>query len=168
MLNDLGELFEAPAADPLKGRFETRSGLDRVRDAARTSRVPLRLDLTVLEGPVAPGDQERAARAVQGYCAHTIEQLTRELHRVSTVGRKGMIFGLSFLAVCLVASGAVSALHGGPEWLRESLSEGLIIIGWIALWHPVDALFFDRLPLVKEKRVLRRVQHAEVRVHGAA
>ena len=34
-------------------------------------------------------------------------------------------------------------------------------------WHPVDALFFDRLPLVKEKRVLRRVQHADVRGHEA-
>lgn len=37
-----------------------------------------------------------------------------------------------------------------------------MIVGWIALWHPVDMLFFERIPLVREQRILRRIAGATV------
>jgi hypothetical protein len=49
-----------------------------------------------------------------------------------------------------------------PEWLGQLVVEGLVIVGWIALWHPVDMLCFDRLPLLRDKRVLVRVQQAQI------
>ena len=68
----------------------------------------------------------------------------------------------------------------GPSGRNDPIHDGVILsaearaaepvfqrfrrVGWIALWHPVDMLFFERLPLLREQRVLRRIQNADVRV----
>ena len=81
------------------------------------------------------------------------------LVNVLAIPRLGLYGALVGLAVA-----ALLASSSGPSWARTFFSEGLIIVGWIALWHPVDMLFFERLPLLREQRVLRRIQNADVRV----
>ncbi len=107
-----------------------------------------------------PDLQARVARAVSGFAASEIVRIDVERARVRRLGLKELVFGLAFLALCLLVSSTVTALQMGPEWLRQFLVEGLVIIGAIALWHPVDMLFFARLPLVRDQRVLRRLQNA--------
>lgn len=162
VLDDVEDLFAARPADPLRGRFDDRSGVERLLDDVDASRDPLHIDITVTESPDARHTDEHLERALAGYAAAQTARAERDMLRIRRLGQQELVFGLTFLALCLLGGSALTAFDVGPDWLRDFLGEGLVIVGWIALWHPVDMLFFERLPLIKRKRVLDRIGNARV------
>ena len=161
------ELFAAPEPDPLKGRFETHSGMDRLLDALTPAqaRGPLTV---VVEVPGADANLEARIRpAIAGYVAHRVAELRAAKRHIERRGYTELSLGLVFLAACLVLSSAAVAVPAGPEWLGFVVAEGLVIVGWIALWHPVDMLLFERGPLRREILLLQAIAAAELRVNPA-
>lgn len=47
---------------------------------------------------------------------------------------------------------------------RQILREGLIIIGWVVMWRPLELLLYDWWPLVRQRRLCERVVGAEITV----
>lgn len=178
-LGGLGEMFVAPEHDPMRGQFQTQSGVDRLIQTLkpRGPRLCIDVKLTPEAGPRdghsgyadAVGgsgiDDAAGLRApLHGYVAERTRQLEAECARVRRLGIKELVFGCAFLMLCLVAGGALVAAFGDESWLARFVSEGLVIVGWISLWHPVDMLFFERVPLMRDRRILERIQKAEIRV----
>lgn len=165
-LVDRAELFAAPPLDPFRGVVETRSGIDRIRDQLPSGWAPVTIAINLDNAP--DGDTQDAVDAVRtalvSYCDAQIDLLYLARDRVRRLGLKELGFGLAFLALCLLGGSAISAAGVGPGWIQTFVVEGLVIVGWIALWHPVDMLFFDRLPLVRDQRVFRRIRDAQVTV----
>jgi hypothetical protein len=77
-------------------------------------------------------------------------------------GRATLVRGLMFLAACLIAMRIV----GEPRFLHESFAhfiyEGFVIAGWVALWHPLDVLLYQRWPLSRERRLYARLSEMEL------
>lgn len=167
MIDTIDDIFHARHADPLAQRFETRSGFEQLVDTVEGNGRPLHIDLIVSSKIDTELTQARISRAMSGFADARAGALQRERDRIRRLGLKELVFGLSFLAVCLVAGGAAAALEIGPSWFRTFVIEGLVIVGWIALWHPVDMLFFERLPIVREQRILARIGSATVQLHSA-
>ena len=166
ILGGIEELFVAPSPSPLENRFETQSGMDRILDqmqAGSTDEV-LVIDVIVPASQADRVSDDDMSVAVEGYCDQRARNVRREKDRLERKGRIELLFGLLFLAACLAMSSAVAALVFGPAWLNQFLVEGLIIVGWIALWHPVDMLLFERWPLRTELRQLERIRRASIRV----
>jgi hypothetical protein len=70
--------------------------------------------------------------------------------------------GVGFLAVCLTASSLLTWwLAGAPA---DVLKESLIIIGWVAMWRPLEIYLYDWWPLRAERRNLQRLARMEVKV----
>jgi hypothetical protein len=42
------------------------------------------------------------------------------------------------------------------------LKEGLIIIGWVSMWRPMELLLFDWLPIYDKLRLLRKLLSTEI------
>jgi hypothetical protein len=166
-LDTAEELFAAPDPDPLAGRFETESGMDRLVDVLTPSsaRAPLTLELRIAGAD--PGITSQIRTALAGYVDHRVAQLRQEKRRIERRGLTELVFGLLFLGVCLALSGAAVSVPGGPAWLGLVIAEGLVIVGWIVLWHPVDMLLFERWPLRREIVLLRAIAGAQVRVTAA-
>lgn len=162
-LAELADLFRAPEPDPLAGRFATRSGMDLLCEQVDPrSSDGLRIELELEQKDDHPVTMDRLRVAVAGYCAERIARIEVERAAIRRRGLKELLAGLIFLGVCLAAAALLSASWSGPDWLRTFFGEGLVIVGWIALWHPVDMLFFERLPLLREQRVLQRIQTADI------
>lgn len=161
-VQEIADLFVPPTPDPLNGRFETKSGVERMRDVVHPTGPVLRIEVRVASREGASVDADQVQAALRGYCLEEIEQLDVERTKVRRLGMKELRFGLALLAVCFALSATVSAVGVTPEWFRQFLAEGLVIIGWIALWHPVDMLFFDRLPIARDQRILRRIHDGDV------
>lgn len=162
-LESAEELFAAPVPDPLAGRFETHSGMDRLLD--RLTPAAARSPLTVVV-EVPDADAGLAARlrpAIAGYVGHRVAELRTAKRQIERRGYTELALGLVFLAACLALSSAAVAIPAGPEWLGFVVAEGLVIVGWIALWHPVDMLLFERGPLRREIRLLEAIAAADLR-----
>ena len=108
---------------------------------------------------------ERVHNALQRYGQARIEDNNLRIKRTIWIGLRGFPFGLLFLGVCM----GLSATFGSqvltfiPENLNNLLAEGLVVIGWIALWNPVSALIYDWVPFRRENQVYRKMMEMDIR-----
>jgi hypothetical protein len=68
------------------------------------------------------------------------------------------IFGLVQLVGQILGEGAVALLS----------REGLIIVGWVAMWRPLEIFLYDWWPILGDKRIRERLSRMEVRVVPSA
>jgi len=69
------------------------------------------------------------------------------------------------LLATLALAETVSRMTTGG--LGAILQEGLTIVGWVALWRPLDLLLFERWALRRDIALYRRLEQMEVEVVGA-
>lgn len=100
--------------------------------------------------------------AFQRHFACRAERLTSDLHELFQIGRLSLLIGLTVLAACVVLGGLLQT-HLRETYTARFFSEGLIILGWVANWRPIEIFLYDWWPLVKRRRLLRRL--AATRVH---
>jgi len=106
------------------------------------------------------------ASAVAKHFDYRVGVMKRELGELFRSGRLYLAVGLSIFAFCTLLAQLVrqafpdNAFAGGVE-------QGLIIIGWVANWKPVEILLYDWWPLRRRIRLFERLAKAEVEVRPA-
>ena len=67
-------------------------------------------------------------------------------------------WGFIFMLGCQI----VRWLANFPQYptISSTLSEGLLVLGWVALWNPYDRLLFSWWPAVKQLRLVERIAQA--------
>jgi uncharacterized membrane protein YgdD (TMEM256/DUF423 family) len=76
------------------------------------------------------------------------------------VGRATLVLGLVVLAACMLVR--EFALGTDAVGWRGAAGEGLLILGWVALWRPVEVLLFERWEIRQEHALLRRLARMPV------
>ncbi len=110
-------------------------------------------------------DAEKTAdveSAVQHYFASQAELKRREFRLLMRRGHASLSIGLLFLAGCLLASGFA------PRFVHESAAgivrEGFLIVGWVAMWRPLEIYLYDWWPLRAEWRLIQRLAEMHVQL----
>lgn len=83
-------------------------------------------------------------------------ELKRLLHR----GRKNLIIALTFLFLCLLVIRLLAAF--GESLVNTLFSEGLLIIGWVAMWEPVHIFLYGWWPIVHRRNTYEKIIHTDV------
>ena len=115
-----------------------------------------------------PRDQERCdpqqtvQKAVANYFTYRADLARLAVRRTLQLGRSSMVIGMLFLAACTIAR-AVLQGFGEDGWLRV-VEEGLLIIGWVAMWRPVELLLYDWRPELRQKRTYENLARMRVEV----
>jgi hypothetical protein len=82
---------------------------------------------------------ERLEGAIRNDLAATYEA-SRGLRAFTRGGRREAQIAFLFLVLCLVASGLIDRL-AGDDPIIEGISQGLVVLGWVALWGPAAQIF---------------------------
>jgi len=83
-----------------------------------------------------------------------------ELRRFLKRGRKNLAIALMFLFLCLVTIRLISSFE---ETLINTLfSEGLLIIGWVAMWEPVEIFLYGWWPIVHRRNIYKKIVNMDV------
>ncbi|MHC1757819.1 MAG: hypothetical protein AB9861_20760 [Methanosarcina sp.] len=83
-----------------------------------------------------------------------------ELKRLLYQGRRNLIIALTFLFLCLLV---IRLLSSFEESLVNTLfSEGLLIIGWVAMWEPVHIFLYGWWPIVHRRNIYEKIVHMDV------
>ena len=85
----------------------------------------------------------------------------RDLSELFRTGRRSLQIGLAVLLVSVAVSELVIARFGHAG-LGAALSEGLIILGWVANWRPLEIFLYDWWPVIGLRRLYRRLSDARV------
>jgi hypothetical protein len=162
-LRELNQLFNSMDPSPFLDRDLDDDAEEFIVSSARELPGSHAFELAVHLGTVP--DPERASateHAVQHYFVARAELKKREFRLLLRRGHSVLVIGLLFLASCLVLSGLVTKLV--PNQLGQILHEGLMIVGWVAMWRPLEIYLYDWWPLRQEWLRLRCLAHIRVRL----
>lgn len=96
----------------------------------------------------------QVAEAVANYFRYQEQAARLKMRLTLRLGRSSLLVGLLFLAVCVAGAQLVFT---GEDVISEMLHEGLLIIGWVAMWRPLEILLYDWWPLLQDARLYRRI-----------
>ena len=126
---------------------------------------PVRIVVHLSRRPEGGDDpQMLIAQAVQNYFEYRAGVLWRELKQLMKMGRGSLFIGLAFLAACNLAAGLFPA---EPQNWHGIAREGFTIMGWVAMWRPLEIYLYRWWPLLELKRLYERLAQAEVEVRVA-
>lgn len=121
---------------------------------------PVRLVVHLDSEPDLPDAKAMTEESIHHYFAYRARLARLELNRLLKQGRISLLIGLSFLALCLFAVESIgqSALGADLRMLQESLT----IVGWVAMWRPLETYLYDWWPVRRRQRVFLKMSRMPV------
>ena len=103
---------------------------------------------------------ELIAEAVHNYYSYKIGLLQGELRQLLRLGRTSLGIGLVFVATCLLLGESIATLV--PGHAANIARESLTIIGWVAMWRPIQIFLYDWWPLRDRIKVFENLRYARI------
>ena len=150
----------SPAGDVRLDADAAEELVERIAVLPRGTAVRLRVQVTAHE---AVPDQIPAI--VRHHYATLRERAEYRLRRAVRAGRFSLIVGTAVLLAALALAETAGQLASGG--FGVVLGEGLTIVGWVALWRPLDLLLFERWALRRDIALYRRLEAMDMEVVGA-
>jgi hypothetical protein len=122
-----------------------------------------KLVIFVPDSDMKTDEARELGKAIHNHFAYKSMVADRELRQKLLRGRISLVIALLFLSTCLAVRYALAASFEDNVW-TGLLREGLLIIGWVAMWEPVNIFLYGWWPLVRERRVFEKVRTMEVSV----
>lgn len=164
-----GELFETDSPLPPEYLPLDASVLDFLTDTVRrNAKTCERFELIVVApldafGDVKPFvDEKRLTEALRNYFLSRSDRIARQLSEYFQDARSMLIYGLIFMLACTLLRTALEPTEIHP--FMSSVREGLLVIGWVALWKPIEELLFNWWPLRRELGYCRKLAEMDMRV----
>lgn len=105
--------------------------------------------------------QAMIAESVRHYFEYQADMIRREFRQLMKEGRMALVIGITFLAVCELIAQSLPATQ--DTW-HGMLRQGLTIIGWVAMWRPMDIYLYRWWPVLRHERVYRNLSAMQVEV----
>ncbi|MGE5145891.1 MAG: hypothetical protein ACM3N5_04040 [Candidatus Eiseniibacteriota bacterium] len=105
--------------------------------------------------------------SIHNYFAYRVGETQRRVRALLREGRIALVIGLLFLALCVSVRHLVLTL-GGPGTVSQVLAEGLLILGWVAMWRPLQIFLYEWWPLRRHGRIFAKLAAMPVEVREAA
>ncbi|QEL14061.1 hypothetical protein [Limnoglobus roseus] len=164
-LRDVRQLFDALDPSPFREKDLDPDAEEYIVDSAKELPPGGPRALVIhLDQPTGLPDEERAVGdAVRVHFVRRARLLRRDLRRLFRRGLMSLAIGVAFLAAVIAAARLIGPLLG--ETAVGVLShEGLVILGWVAMWRPLEIFLYDWWPILGEQRIRDRLSRIEVRV----
>jgi hypothetical protein len=173
-VGDVRHLFTAPDTDPLsqhEGEVMGEPALLRVVRAlmaARKMSGARKLVVLLPADKIEPALEERAHAALVRYCTLKIEDNEAQLRLARREAARLLARGALILMVCVGLSSAFRSESFTllPPLLSNALGEGFNVIGWVMLWRPVEAFFFNPIPIRTSISVHRFLQSLQIELRA--
>ena len=166
-ISDIHQLFNSMDPSPFHERDLDDDAEEFIVGWARES--PAGAGLRLIVHVAKPlGDMDRpeqmVADSLHHFFSYRADVVWRELKQLIRQGRTSLAIGLAFLATCHAIGTLV--FEPGPGTWHGIAREGLAILGWVAMWHPLEILLYRWWPILQLKRLYERLAIAEVEVRA--
>ncbi|RXK54717.1 hypothetical protein ESB00_02145 [Oleiharenicola lentus] len=163
-LRELAQLFNLMDPSPFIDRDLDADAEEFIVGWARELPHQGELELVVhLATAPLPDRAAGTEEAVRHYFASRVEVKRRELRQLLRRGRASLLIGVLFLGACF-GLGEV-ALHLLPAGRNSFVELGLQIVGWVAMWRPLEIYLYDWWPIRADLRLLERLARMRVRLN---
>jgi hypothetical protein len=159
----IARLFDPLDPFPIPSRDLAKSAEDFILGWARElpRDAPIRIVVHMPESEAQRPEAAALGDAIATHFGNSAARIGGDLLELFRVGRIALAIGLAVLAAC-VLGGRILAGMEGP--LARLFSEGLLILGWVANWRPIEIFLYEWWPLVRRRRLHRRLAEASVEI----
>lgn len=162
-LRELAQLFNSMDPSPFLDRDLDADAEEFIVSWAREHPKDHELELTIHLAALPPADRAAGVEeAVHHYFSVRAQMKQNEFRQLMRRGRLSLFIGLMFLAGCLFLAGIVAGLGTGTA--TDIVREGLTIVGWVAMWRPLEIYLYSWWPLLEEQRLFVRLARMHVRL----
>jgi hypothetical protein len=166
-LTRLQQLFNSLDPSPFHEKDLDREAEEYIVEAVDEFPLPRPLKLVIH----LPPDQIALARAanlenaIHNYFAYRLSSAGYRLRFLFREGRIALAIGLGFLFLCTSLREVLFAL--GPGAVSQSLAEGLLILGWVATWRPLQIFLYEWWPIRHHRRLYLKLAAIPVEIREA-
>jgi hypothetical protein len=163
-LTRLQQLFNSLDPSPFHDRDLDQDAEDYLVDSA--DEYPLKKPLTVIihvpADQLQPGATAALSQAIHNYFAYRMNETRRRLRFFFRDGRIALVVAVVFLLGCIVLRQLSLAL--GQGLVVQIVDEGLYIVGWVAMWRPLEIFLYDWRPIWHRYRLFAKLSKVSVLV----
>lgn len=163
-LKELNQLFDSLDPSPFAEKDLDPKAERYIVDSYREMPARLVRSLVVYLDQAGDAGQEAVvAAAIREHFARQSRHLRQQLRLLIRRGLVSLGIGIAFLAAVFGISTALSgSLQGHP--LAPLFEQGLLIVGWVAMWRPLEIFLYDWWPVAGERRMHERLSGIDVRL----
>ena len=164
-LEDVSQLFETMDPFPFRERDLARDADEYICGWAGELPAdrPLEIRIHLPAGAAGSAEVRGLGASLSNYFDYRAGVVTRELSDEFRMGRRALLIGLAVLGLCLLLGQLFVAVTSFGS-IGHFVEEGLIIVGWVALWRPLEIFLYDWWPIAQKKKLYRRLAEARVSV----
>ncbi len=123
---------------------------------------PLEIMIHLPPNEVSTEIEVNLTRAIRNHFSYKNLLTEIELRRILYKGRTNFLIALIFLFLCLLT---IRLLSNFEESLMKSLfSEGLLIMGWVAMWEPINTLLYGWWPIVHKRNIYQKIIDMDISI----
>lgn len=162
-VDKVGQLFDTLDPMPFREKDLDRQAEEYIvgwaRELPRTAALEIRVHVPRSE---SSGEHAKDLKqAIGRYFAYRAEIIGRDLGELFRLGRYALLVGLAVLTICVMGGQLVEKTFVAGQF-GAAVNEGLIILGWVANWRPIEIFLYDWWPIVRHRNLLRRLARAEI------
>lgn len=160
-LDKPSQLFHAFDPSPIGGReLDEKVEQFIVRSAQDNPARQYNLLVHVADEALFRDDAQRLSQAIRTHFAHRRDEEARAIRSLLRQGRQALAIGIVFLFVCGAAG--VLAFRVLPPPVGSFVEEGLLIVGWVANWRPLEVFLYDWRPLRLRQKLYDALAQMEI------
>ena len=162
-VRDVAQLFNSLDPSPFWDRDLDRDAATFIEEEFSEKRSVGHWHLTVhaREDGASANDLQLA---VENYYTRLANTARRELREHLRFGELALFGGMAIFVLSILGR---ELLMGTFHELPRVLDEGLIILGWLALWRPAEALAYEWVPIARKRRQYEKLAGIRVTLRRA-
>jgi hypothetical protein len=163
-VSDIRQLFNSLDPSPFHEKDLDREAEEYIVSWADevSPRAELELVVHLPRAQIERAVKSDLPRAVLNYFSYRAEASRRRIRSQLREGRWALVIGLAFLFACMLLRQVAGSIeHTAP---RQVLQEGLVILGWVAMWRPLQIFLYDWWPVRHHARLYQRLAAMPVRI----
>lgn len=166
-LSSLSQLFNSMDPSPFYERDLDPHAEQYLVSWAQELPESARLELLIhlRNEPATAESQVRTREGLSHYFGERRRLCSLQLKELLRQGRSSLAIGVSFLFLCLSLGSLFKATPPGS--IGELVHQSLTIVGWVAMWRPLEVYLYDWWPLRRQMRLHQRLQEMPVTVRDA-
>ncbi|OIR17459.1 hypothetical protein GALL_24860 [mine drainage metagenome] len=163
-VREVAQLFNSMDPTPFLNKDLDPQANEFIESWASSHSLKSRFHLTIhIEQWPGQGDPTAMlTEAIHNHFIYQAERTRRRLHQVLKQGRISMVIGLIFVSICLIVADFIGDL--GPNAGYRITRESLTIVGWVAMWRPMQTFLYDWWPIQRKIRLYLKLGSAHVQV----
>lgn len=163
-LNRLAQLFNSLDPSPFHERDLDHDAEEYIVDSAEEipRQRPLYLVIHLPADQLPTPGSFNLAEAIHNYFLYREANERRRLRMLFRDGRVAMITGIAFLFCCVLLREVAFSFGRGAA--PEMIGESMLIIGWVAMWRPLEIFLYEWVPVRRRCRILAKLARMRVAV----